>query len=102
MKPIVRSLIAVVVSFIRSRVALQVEIVALRHQLTVYQRSIRRPAIGQELRTLIRDISIANPRWGAPRILGELRKLGIAVAKSTIDKYRVRPRRPSSRRGGCS
>ena len=55
-----------------------------------------RPAVSQELRTLIRDISAANPRWGSPRILGELRKLGIAVAKSTIEKYRVRPRRPPS------
>jgi len=45
---------------------------------------------------LIRDISAANPRWGSPRILGEVRKLGIAVAKSTIEKYRVRPRRPAS------
>ena len=55
-----------------------------------------RPAVSQELRALIRDISTANPRWGSPRILGELRKLGIAVAKSTVEKYRVRPRRPPS------
>jgi len=55
-----------------------------------------RPAIGKELRELIREISAANPRWGSPRILGELRKLGIAVAKSTVEKYRVRTRRPSS------
>jgi hypothetical protein len=33
----------------------------------------------------------ANPTWGAPRIVGELRKLGIAVAKSAVEKYRVRP-----------
>jgi putative transposase len=37
-----------------------------------------------------------NPTWGAPRIVGELRKLGIDVAKSTVEKYRVRPPRPSS------
>ena len=55
-----------------------------------------RPGIPTELRALIRDISAANPRWGAPRIVGEMRKLGIAVAKSTIEKYRVRPPRPSS------
>ncbi|HTX51879.1 MAG TPA: integrase core domain-containing protein, partial [Candidatus Baltobacteraceae bacterium] len=53
-------------------------------------------AIPTELRALIREISAANPRWGSPRILGELRKLGIPVAKSTIEKYRVRPRRPPS------
>jgi putative transposase len=38
----------------------------------------------------------ANPTWGAPRIVGELRKLGIEVAKSKVEKYRVRPKRPSS------
>ena len=52
--------------------------------------------MSQELQTLIRDIATANPRWGSPRILGELRKLGIAVAKSTVEKYRVRPRQPAS------
>jgi hypothetical protein len=45
---------------------------------------------------LIREISAANPRWGSPRILGELRKLGIAVAKSTVEKCRVYPSRPAS------
>jgi len=45
---------------------------------------------------VIRDISIANPHWGSPRILGELRKLGITVAKSTVEKYRIRPHRPPS------
>jgi putative transposase len=37
-----------------------------------------------------------NPTWGAPRIVGELRKLGIDVAKSTVETYRVRPPKPSS------
>jgi putative transposase len=36
------------------------------------------------------------PPWGAPRIVGELRKLGIDVAKSTVEKYRVRPQKPPS------
>jgi hypothetical protein len=35
-------------------------------------------------------MSEANPSWGSPRIVGELRKLGIDVAKSIVDKYRVR------------
>ena len=151
MTPIVRALVAFAVSLVRSRVSLQVEIVALRHQLTVYERSIRRPrvrrsdrifwswlarhwarwrevlvfvqpatvlawqrrrfrehwaclsrrdpgrpAIPKELREMIREISAANPQWVSPRILGELQKLGIAVAKSTVEKYRVRPRRPAS------
>ena len=140
MMPILQALVAFVGSLVRSRLCLQVEIVALRHQLALYKRSIRRPsihpsdrmlwawlarqwshwrealvfvrpatvlawqrrrfrdhwarlsrrtppgrpAISPELRALIRDISIANPRWGSPRLLGELRKLGIAVAKSTL------------------
>jgi putative transposase len=55
-----------------------------------------RPTITREVRDLIRDMSRANPRWGSPRIVGELRKLGIHVAKSTVEKYRVRPRKPPS------
>jgi transposase InsO family protein len=55
-----------------------------------------RPAIAKEIRDLIRDMWQANPTWGSPRILGELRKLGIDVAKSTIEKYRPRPRKPPS------
>jgi transposase InsO family protein len=152
MMPIVRALLVFVVRVFRSRVSLQMEIVALRHQLAVYQRSVRRPpihptdrilwswlarrwsrwrevlvfvqpatviawqrkrfrdhwarlsragrlgrpAIPENVRNLIRAISMANPRWGSPRILGELRKLGIAVAKSTVEKYRVYPSRPAS------
>jgi hypothetical protein len=38
----------------------------------------------------------SNPTWGSPRIVGELRKLGIIVAKSTVEKYRPRDRKPPS------
>jgi putative transposase len=55
-----------------------------------------RPVIAQELRDLIRTMSQANPTWGSPCMIGELRKLGIDVAKSTVEKYRVRPRMPPS------
>jgi putative transposase len=65
------------------------------HWARLSRKEAGRLAIPKELRELIRDISTANPQWGTPRILGELRKLGIPVAKSTIEKYRVRPRRPS-------
>jgi hypothetical protein len=41
------------------------------------------------LRTLIRQMSIENVLWGAPRIRGELLKLGVAVAQSTIARYMV-------------
>jgi hypothetical protein len=54
-----------------------------------------RPAIPREIRDLIRDMSRANGLWGAPRIHGELLKLGIEVAQSTVAKYMIkRPRRP--------
>ena len=55
-----------------------------------------RPPVAPEIRDLIRQMSAANPMWGAPRIMGELGKLGIAVAKSTVEKYRVRPSAPPS------
>jgi hypothetical protein len=43
--------------------------------------------VAAEIRNLIRDMSQANPLWGSPRIHGELRKLGIEVAQSTVAKY---------------
>src|ERR1700681_3178896 len=46
-----------------------------------------RPPIGAELRALIRRMSRENPIWGAPRIHGELLKLGFTVAQSTVAKY---------------
>jgi transposase InsO family protein len=55
-----------------------------------------RPAIAKEIRTLIQDMWQANPTWGSPRIVGELHKLGIEVAKSTVETYRIRPRKPPS------
>jgi putative transposase len=55
-----------------------------------------RPAIGRDLRDLIRQMSRANPLWGAPRIHGELLKLGLTVSQATVSKYMVRPRQPPS------
>ena len=49
-----------------------------------------RPRIPAELRQLIRVMNRANPLWGAPRIHGELLKLGFGVAQSTVAKYMVR------------
>jgi putative transposase len=136
----------------RSRAALQLEVLALRHQLHVLQRSrprrlqlapadrclwvvlsrvltgwratlvivkpetviawqrrgfrlwwawrsrrrMGRPTVPTDIRTLIRDMSNANPRWGAPRIHGELLKLGIDVCQATVAKYLIRGRRPPS------
>src|SRR5258705_8467027 len=55
-----------------------------------------RPRTRLELRQLIREISLANPLWGAPRIHGELLKLGIDVGQTTVAKYMARGRRPPS------
>ena len=152
MKPIIGALLAFASTTLRSRLSLQFEIVALRHQIMVYQRSTTRPRlergdrifwswiarrwfgwrdalvivqpatviawrrkrfrdhwaklsrhgkpgrppVPKEIIDLIRKMSAANVCWGSPRIVGGLRKLGIDVAKSTVEKYRVRPRKPSS------
>jgi len=45
---------------------------------------------------LICKTAEANVGWGSPRIVGELRKLGIDVAKSTVEKYRLRSKKPPS------
>jgi len=49
-----------------------------------------RPQISAELRAWIRRMSIENPLWGAPRIHGELLKLGFEVAQSSVAKYMVK------------
>jgi len=49
-----------------------------------------RPQIEADLRVLIRRMSVENPLWGAPRIHGELLKLGFQVAQSTVAKYMVK------------
>lgn len=55
-----------------------------------------RSQIAPEIRQLIRDMSLANALWGAPRIHGELLKLGIDVGQTTVAKYMARHRRPPS------
>ena len=60
-----------------------------------------RPQIETELRALIRRMSIENPLCGAPRIHGELLKLGLAVAQSSVAKYMVKRRGPPSQ-GWCT
>lgn len=152
MQAVVMAVVTSLASVVHSLMALQIEILALRHQLAVYQRAGLRPQLGpadrllwawlsrawsgwraalvfvqprtviawqrqrvrdhwtrlsrhgqrgrppvaQEIRDLIRKISATNPTWGSPRIMGELRKLGIEVAKSTVERYRVRRSKPPS------
>ena len=55
-----------------------------------------RPLIEADLRALIRRMSVENPLWGAPRIHGELLKLGFEVAQSSVAKYMVKRRGPPS------
>ena len=98
-------MLATLASILRSRAALELEILALRHQIGVLQRSDGfrlfwtwkvwraqpgRPIISREVRDLIRKMCRENPLWGAPRIHGELLKLGVNIAESSVSKYMVR------------
>jgi putative transposase len=60
------------------------------------RRRVGRPGVSTELRTLIQTMSNANPLRGAPRIHGELLKLGIDVRQATVAKYIARKRLPPS------
>jgi hypothetical protein len=55
-----------------------------------------RPTTPLEIRHLVREMSLANPLWGAPRLHGEFLKLGIDVGQTTVAKYMARGRRPPS------
>ncbi|HVH86171.1 MAG TPA: integrase core domain-containing protein [Terriglobales bacterium] len=55
-----------------------------------------RPTVSRETRDLIRRMCRENPTWGAPRIHGELLKLGIDIGQSSVTKYMVRCRKPPS------
>jgi hypothetical protein len=56
------------------------------------KRRCRRPLVSAEIRQLIREMSIANPLWGAARIHGELLKLGIEIGQTSVAKYMARRR----------
>jgi hypothetical protein len=55
------------------------------------------PTVPLEIRKLIREMSIANPLWGAPRLHGELLKLGVDIGQISVAKYMFRRRDPPSR-----
>ena len=55
-----------------------------------------RPTVPLDIRKLIREMSIANPLWGAPRIHGELLKLGVDIGQTSVAKYMARRRDPPS------
>jgi putative transposase len=152
MRSVIISLLVTLRSSLRTRVALQLEILALRHQLQVLERTRPRrmrltradrllwswlsrvwrgwqsaivivkpetvlawhrrgfrllwtwksrhgpgrPSVPPEVRALIQTMADANPLWGAPRIHGELSKLGIIISQATVAKYMPRRRRPPS------
>jgi transposase InsO family protein len=60
------------------------------------RRRCGRPTVPLEIRRLVREMSIANPLWGAPRIHGELLKLGIDIGQTSVAKYMARRRVPPS------
>jgi putative transposase len=60
------------------------------------RRRTGRPGVPTDVRALIRELSTANPLWGAPRTHGELQKLGISVSQSTVAKFMRRHPRPPS------
>ena len=55
-----------------------------------------RPTVPAEIRRLIREMSIANPLWGASRIHGELLKLGIEIGQTSVAKYMASQKGPVS------
>ena len=55
-----------------------------------------RPQIGADVRRLVREMAVANPLWGAPRIHGELLKLGFDVSERTVSRLMPRRRKPPS------
>ena len=60
------------------------------------KRQVRRPSVDAEIIALVRKMANANPLWGAPRIHGELLKLGIDVAERTVSRLVSRRRPPPS------
>src|SRR5713101_4762707 len=146
MLTLVRSIVSVLACRFRSRAVLELEVLALRHQLHVLRRQrpgrrrliafdrllwvwlyrlwprsldaivlvkpatvvqwhrqgfrlfwrwrsrAGRPSVDRETRDLVRQMNAANPLWGAPRIHGELLKLGIEISQATVAKYMVRRR----------
>jgi hypothetical protein len=58
-----------------------------------------RPPVPEDVRRLIRTMSTQNVTWGAPRVHGEIRKLGIDVSQATVAKHMVRGEKPPSQDG---
>ena len=61
-----------------------------------WPKSTGRPAVAAEVRTLIKQMAQANPLWGAPRIHGELQKLGLEISERAVSRLIPRRRKPPS------
>ena len=86
-----------VLTIIRPETLVRWHRAGFRHYWRWKSRSLGgRPQIEAKLRALIQQMSMENPLWGAPRIHGELLKLGFEVAQSSVAKYMVKRRRPPS------
>jgi transposase InsO family protein len=84
------------ITIIRPQTLVRWQRAGFRHYWRLKSRnSGGRPPIRAELRALIRRMSIENVLWGAPRIQGELLKLGFMVAQSTVAKYMAKRGHPS-------
>src|SRR5215213_9013905 len=66
------------------------------------RRRLGRPAVSAEIRQLVREMSITNPLWGAPRIHGELLKLGIDVGQTSVNSCSTHARGLCLRSGGAA
>src|SRR5580704_17939561 len=112
MRDLVRLIVWMVVDLFRSRAALEAEIWMLRQQINVLRRTAPKKQTFSAIDRLIfvclyrllpgvrdalaREMSIANPLWGAPRIHGELLKLRVDIGQTSVAKYMVRRRDPPS------
>jgi hypothetical protein len=54
-----------------------------------------RPQLSSEVRALIKQMATANPFWGAPRIHGELLKLGMEISERTVSRLMPKHRKPA-------
>jgi len=66
------------------------------HWTKLSQHRVGRPSVSLQVRTLIKQMATANPLWGAPRIHGELLKVGINVSERSVSRLMPRPRQPPS------
>jgi transposase InsO family protein len=94
---LVYALLATTRSSLRSQRELALENLALRQQLAMKSRNRSgRPRVDAAIRTLVTRMARENPTLGAPRIRGELLKLGFEVSEATVSRYMPRRRKPPS------